>query len=72
MTEPNAVTEPDNAVPPVQVAFPAHPSLVRRTDFCFRGYDNAFPDYFRFQEWSREFQQQVKKHSFPALSRKRD
>lgn len=62
------ITDPCSANPPVQVAFPAHPSLVSRTDFCFRGYDNAFPDFFRFQEWSREFQQQVKTHSFPALS----
>jgi DNA-binding beta-propeller fold protein YncE len=62
------ITDPCSLTPPVQVAFPAHPSLVSRTDFCFRGYDNAFPDFFRFKEWSREFQQQVKTHSFPALS----
>ena len=62
------ITDPCNMTPPVQVAFPAHPSLEGRTDFCFRGYDNAFPDFFRFQEWSREFQQQVKNHSFPSLS----
>jgi len=62
------ITDPCGQTPPVQVAFPAHPSLVDRTDFCFRGYDNAFPDFFRFQEWSREFQQQVRTHSFPALS----
>jgi hypothetical protein len=62
------ITDPCASVPPVQVAFPAHPSLVDRTDFCFRGYDNAFPDFFRFKEWAREFQQQVQTHSFPALS----
>src|SRR5215475_3128855 len=62
------ITDPCSTAPPTQVAFPAHPSLVSRTDFCFRGYDNAFPDFFRFKEWSREFQQQVKTHSFPALS----
>ena len=62
------ITDPCSATPPVQVAFPAHPSLVSRTDFCFRGYDNAFPDFFRYKEWSREFQQQVKTHTFPALS----
>jgi DNA-binding beta-propeller fold protein YncE len=62
------ITDPCSTTPPTQVAFPAHPSLVSRTDFCFRGYDNAFPDFFRYKEWSREFQQQVKTHSFPALS----
>ena len=62
------ITDPCGVNPPVQVAFPAHPSLIARTDFCFRGYDNAFPDFFRYQEWAREFQQQVKTHSFPALS----
>jgi hypothetical protein len=62
------ITDPCAANPPVQVAFPAHPSLVERTDFCFRGYDNAFPDFFRYKEWAREFQQQVKTQSFPALS----
>jgi DNA-binding beta-propeller fold protein YncE len=62
------IVDPCGTNPPVQVAFPAHPSLVPRTDFCFRGYDNAFPDFFRFREWSREFQQQVKTHTFPALS----
>jgi DNA-binding beta-propeller fold protein YncE len=62
------ITDPCASNPPVQVAFPAHPSLVSRTDFCFRGYDNSFPDFFRYKEWAREFQQQVKSHSFPALS----
>lgn len=54
--------------PPVQVAFPAHPDLLNNTDFCFRGFDQAFPDYFRYQEWSREFDQQVQSHSFPNLT----
>jgi DNA-binding beta-propeller fold protein YncE len=62
------IIDPCASNPPVQVAFPAHPSLVSRTDFCFRGYDNSFPDFFRYKEWAREFQQQVKSHSFPALS----
>jgi DNA-binding beta-propeller fold protein YncE len=65
---PLTVTDPCSTNPPTQVAFPAHPSLVSRTDFCFRGYDNAFPDFFRYQEWAREFQQQVNTGSFPALS----
>ena len=62
------IVDPCSAHPPVQVAFPAHPSLVPRTDFCFRGYDNSFPDFFRYKEWAREFQQQINTKTFPALS----
>jgi DNA-binding beta-propeller fold protein YncE len=62
------IVDPCGVNPPVQVAFPAHPSLVSRTDFCFRGYDNAFADFFRYKEWAREFQQQIGSHTFPALS----
>ena len=65
---PLTVTDPCSTNPPTQVAFPAHPSLVSRTDFCFRGYDNAFTDFRRYQEWAREFQQQVQSRTFPALS----
>jgi len=49
------ITDPCSTTPPTQVAFPAHPSLISRTDFCFRGYDNSFPDFFRYKEWAREF-----------------
>jgi len=62
------ITDPCSTTPPTQVAFPAHPSLISRTDFCFRGYDNSFPDFFRYKEWAREFGNQVATHSFPALS----
>jgi hypothetical protein len=50
------------------VAFPAHVSLLDRTDFCFRGFDQSFPDFFRLQEWQREFDQQVKTNTFPNLT----
>jgi DNA-binding beta-propeller fold protein YncE len=62
------ITDPCKTKPPTQVAFPAHPSLIKRTDLCFRGYDNAFPDFFRYKEWVREFNKQVKTNTFPALS----
>jgi hypothetical protein len=62
------LTDPCSKEPPVQVAFPAHPSLLDRTDFCFRGFDQSFPDFFRFQEWQREFDQQVKTKTFPNLT----
>jgi len=38
-----------------QVAFPANPQLAPRTDLYFRGFDNAFPDFYREAEWHREF-----------------
>jgi len=61
------LTDPCGKNPPVQVAFPAHPSLLTRTDFCFRGFDQAFPDYFRYTEWAREFDNYVKNGNLPAL-----
>jgi Phosphoesterase family len=56
------------ATPPIQVAFPAHPALLNLTDLCFRGFDNELPDYFRFTEWQREFNQQVQNNTFPNLT----
>jgi DNA-binding beta-propeller fold protein YncE len=41
--------------PPTIVAFPASASLTPYTDPFFRGFDNAFPDYYRYKEWEREF-----------------
>jgi DNA-binding beta-propeller fold protein YncE len=61
------LTDPCGKNPPVQVAFPAHPSLMTRTDFCFRGFDQAFPDYFRYTEWAREFDNYVQNNNLPAL-----
>lgn len=37
------------------VAYPASVALAPYTDPYFRGFDNAFPDYYRFKEWEREF-----------------
>ena len=37
------------------VAYPANVSLAPYTDPYFRGFDNAFPDYYRYKEWEREF-----------------
>ncbi len=62
------ITDPCSTKPATQVAFPAHPSLIKITDLCFRGYDNSFPDFFRYKEWAREFNKQVKANTFPALS----
>jgi DNA-binding beta-propeller fold protein YncE len=61
------LTDPCAQKPRVQVAFPAHPALLKRTDFCFRGFDQAFPDFFRYKEWAREFDNYVKNDNLPAL-----
>jgi DNA-binding beta-propeller fold protein YncE len=50
-----------------RVAFPTKAALMNITDPYFRGFDQAFPDYWRFKEWDREFQIYVKHHDLPAL-----
>src|SRR4029450_12497940 len=42
----------------VQVA-PLEPSLAALTDVYFRGYDQNYPDLWRYNEWKREFDQFV-------------
>jgi hypothetical protein len=37
------------------VAYSTSASLTPFTDRFFRGFDPAFPDYYRFKEWEREF-----------------
>lgn len=37
------------------VAYPANVSLAPYTDPYFRGWDPAYPDYWRYKEWEREF-----------------
>ena len=54
--------------PPIQVAFPAHKALLKLTDLYFRGFDNSMPDYYRYTEWAREFDQQVANNTFPNLT----
>lgn len=62
------LTAPCSTKPPTQVAFPAHPALLNLTDLCYRGFDQSFPDYFRYQEWLREFNQQVQSNTLPNLT----
>lgn len=50
-----------------RVAYADNPSLLPVTDPYFRGFDQRLPDYWRFQEWNREFQGYVKHHDLPAL-----
>jgi DNA-binding beta-propeller fold protein YncE len=51
-----------------RVAFPSNPVLAPRTDLYFRGFDNAFPDYYREAEWRREFDAYVKNDNLPSLT----
>jgi len=51
----------------VQVA-PLDPSLAPLTDLYFRGYDQNYPDVWRYNEWKREFDQFVANRNLPSLS----
>jgi YVTN family beta-propeller protein len=51
----------------VQVA-PLEPSLAPLTDVYFRGYDQNYPDLWRYNEWKREFDQFVARGDLPSLS----
>jgi DNA-binding beta-propeller fold protein YncE len=49
------------------VFVPAKASLMAVTDPYFRGFDQAFPDYWRFKEWEREFDGFVASGKAPNL-----
>ena len=51
----------------IQVA-PLEPSLAALTDVYFRGYDQNYPDLWRYNEWKREFDQYVASGNLPSLS----
>jgi hypothetical protein len=51
----------------VQVA-PLDPALASVTDLYFRGYDQNYPDLWRYNEWKREFDQYVANRNLPSLS----
>jgi hypothetical protein len=51
----------------VQVA-PLDPALASLTDVYFRGYDQNYPDLWRYNEWKREFDQFVTNGNLPSLS----
>jgi len=48
-------------------AYANKPSLLGLTDKYFRGYDQNYPDLWRYNEFKREFDGYVKKNSFPSL-----
>jgi DNA-binding beta-propeller fold protein YncE len=66
-----AVNIPTSATPfasGIVQAIPANAALAPYTDPYFRGFDNAWPDYYRYQEWAREFDQYVANGNLPNLS----
>lgn len=51
-----------------QVFYPSKAALLPVSDLYYRGFDQAFPDYWRFKEWEREFDGYVAKGNLPGLS----
>lgn len=58
---------PDPYKTRTQVAFPANPTLAPVTDIYFRGFDNSFPDYFRYKEFARDFDARYADGGLPSL-----
>ena len=52
----------------VPMGFVSNPVLLPITDVYFRGIDTGYPDYGRYIEWKREFDQFVQNHDLPNLS----
>jgi len=50
------------------VAYPTNAALAPNTDPYYRGFDNNFPDYYRFTEWEREFDTKYANGGLPSLS----
>jgi hypothetical protein len=50
------------------VAHPLSPSLAPFTDPYYRGFDPAFPDYYRYSEWARDFDASYAQGGLPALT----
>ena len=50
------------------MAFSSNVALAPYTDPYFRGFDNAYPDLYRYKEWEREFNVNYASGGLPALS----
>jgi DNA-binding beta-propeller fold protein YncE len=50
------------------VSHPTNAALTPYTDPYFRGFDNDFPDYYRFTEWERDFDANYASGGLPALT----
>jgi len=51
----------------IRVFYPSKAALAKISDPYFRSFDQAFPDYWRFQEWKREFERFAARKSAPSL-----
>jgi len=60
--------DPDPFASKLQVASSTNAALAKYSDKYYRGFDNSFPDYFRFAEWRREFRQYEQDGKLPNLS----
>jgi YVTN family beta-propeller protein len=49
------------------VAYPTKAALMGVTDPYFRGFDTKLPDYFRYKEFEREFNEYEKRGALPGL-----
>jgi YVTN family beta-propeller protein len=47
--------------------YPAKAALQTTSDLYFRGFDNKYPDFWRYKEWEREFDQLAASGDLPAL-----
>ena len=50
------------------VIAPSKPALLDKTDLYYWGLDLAYPDYWRFVEWRREFDAYAAKGDLPSLT----
>src|SRR5579859_680976 len=57
----------DPAASGTRVATATKANLQQVTDPYFRGFDQRFPDYWRFKEWEREFDDYVAHNNLPNL-----
>ncbi len=57
----------DPAASGTVVAFPTNATLAPYTDPYFRGFDNQFPDFYRYREWAREFTAHERDGRLPRL-----
>ena len=64
----NIPEDPNAFADKLQVAFSTNTVLSQYTDPYYRGFDNSFPDYFRFTEWQREFNQYEAAGNLPNLT----
>jgi DNA-binding beta-propeller fold protein YncE len=66
--EPAVPLERDPFKAKLPVSFVTKPALMPHTDVYYRGFDQAFPDYWRFKEWEREFDGYVASGKLPDLT----